>query len=541
MGSHSRESSQSLARGAAIITIATAVSRITGFVRVVVVAAALGTTFLANTYQTANTAPNVVFELVAAGVLTSVFVPTFVEYLVRGRKDEGWDAANALASVALVAMIGLSLVVALAAPLIMWVLTLGVGNEVLRDREIALGATFLRLFAPQIAFYGAGMIMTGALHAHRRFTLAAVAPIFNNLVVIAVYLTYAGMRGSRLPSVDGITTAETWVLGAGTTLGVVAMTLCLIPQLTRLGWRARFRFEPKHPAVRKGARLGAWALGYAGGYQAGLIVVLLLANGVKGGVAAYQWAYTFFYLPHALFAIPVFQVLFTAMSEHVAKGEDESLVERLRDGLSMLSFLMIPTATIMLATTHPITRLTLEYGVMTGSGASLVARVLEAFAVGLPLFSAFLVYTRAYYALGDTKIPALVNAGTVALSSIAGAVLFVTLPRDWAVPGLAIGHSIGYAAGAVVLARLWHRRIGSRAGPKLTSALLRGVTGSLAALVVMLIVRALVPDESRVENLLNAVLTIGFGAGAYLGAMVFFRSPELLRLRRLLASVGRRR
>ena len=86
----------SLARGAAIITVATALSRITGFVRVMVVAAAMGTTFLANTYQTANTAPNVVFELVAAGVLTSVFVPTFVDYLVRGRQDEGWQAANAL-------------------------------------------------------------------------------------------------------------------------------------------------------------------------------------------------------------------------------------------------------------------------------------------------------------------------------------------------------------------------------------------------------------------------------------------------------------
>lgn len=530
-----------MARGAAIITIATAVSRITGFVRVVVVAAALGTTFLANTYQTANTAPNVIFELVAAGVLTSVFVPTFVEYLVRGRRDEGWDAANALASVALVALIGLSVVVALAAPIIMWLLTLGVGNESLREREIALGATFLRLFAPQIALYGAGMIMTGALHAHRRFALAAVAPIFNNIVVIAVYLTYAAMRGSGPPTVDGITTAETWILGAGTTLGVVAMTVCLIPQLTRLGWRARFRFDPAHPAVRKGARLGAWALGYAGGYQAGLIVVLLLANGVEGGVAAYQWAYTFFYLPHALFAIPVFQVLFTAMSEHAVRGEEGGLVGRLRDGLAMLSFLLIPTAAIMFAAAHPITRLTLEYGVMTGTGSSLVARVLAAFAVGLPMYSAFLVYTRACYALGDTKTPALVNAGTVGLASIAGAVLFSVLPREWAVPGLALGHSIGFAAGAVVLARLFHRRMGSGIGAGTVGAVLRATVAAFGALVVMAITRTLVPEESRADNLANAVLTIGLGAAAYLGAMVGFKSPEFQRIRRLVRSLRGRR
>jgi putative peptidoglycan lipid II flippase len=538
---HSKETSRSLARGAAIITVATAISRVTGFVRVVVVAAALGVTYLGNTYQTANTAPNVVFELVAAGVLTSVFVPTFVEYLVKGRKDEGWDAANALASVALVALIGLSLLVALAAPLIMWLFTLGVSNETLRDREIALGATFLRLFAPQIAFYGAGMIMTGALHAHRRFALAAVAPIFNNLVVIVVYLTYAAMRGDRPPTVDGITTGEIWVLGAGTTLGVVAMTLCLVPQLTRLGWRARFNFDPSHPAVRRGARLGAWALGYAGGYQAGLIVVLLLANGVEGGVAAYQWAYTFFYLPHALFAIPVFQVLFTAMSEHVAKGEEGGLVERLRDGLAMLSFLLVPTAVIMLAAAHPITRLTLEYGVMTGTGSSLVARVLAAFAVGLPLYSAFLVYTRAYYALGDTKTPALVNAGTVGVASVVGAVLFAVVPREWAVPGLALGHSIGFGVGAMVLGRLFHRRIGARFGAQPTSAVLRATVAAFGALLVMLIARNVVPDESRVEIIINSVATVGLGAGAYLGAMIWFKSPELERIRRLVGALRRRR
>ena len=221
----------SLARGAAVITAATAVSRITGFMRVVVVAAAMGTTFLANTYQTANTAPNVVFELVAAGVLTSVFVPTFVDYLVKGAREEGWRAANALTTVALVALVVIAGVVALVAGPLMRLLTLGVDDPSLRTREIALGATFLRLFTPQIVLYGAGMIMTGALHANRKFAMAAVAPIFNNLVVIGVYVAYAMMRGDRPPTVQGITSAETLVLGLGTTLGVIVMTLCLVPQL----------------------------------------------------------------------------------------------------------------------------------------------------------------------------------------------------------------------------------------------------------------------------------------------------------------------
>ena len=418
----------SLARGAALITLATALSRVTGFIRVIVVAAAMGTTFLANTYQTANTAPNVIFELVAAGVLTSVFVPTFVDYLVRGREDDGWKAADALTSVALVGLVAIAALLALGAPLIMKLLTLGVEDPGLRRREVELGSTFLRLFAPQVIFYGAGMIMTGALHARRRFALAAVAPIFNNIVVIATYLVYASMRGDAPPTVRGISDAEILVLGLGTTLGVVAMTVVLIPQLRALGWRFRFRFDTSHPAVRKGARLGVWALGYAGGYQAGLIVVLLLANQIEGGVAAYQWAYTFFYLPHALFAVPIFSVLFTAMSEHVARNEEGRLLERLNDGLRVLGFVLLPITAGLVALAGPLATTTLEYGVMTASGATLVARVLIAFAVGLPMYSGFLVFTRAFYAVGDTRTPTLVNLVTVVISSIAGVVLFETLP-----------------------------------------------------------------------------------------------------------------
>ena len=525
----------SLARGAAVTTIATAISRVTGFVRVMVVAAAMGTTFLANTYQTANTAPNVIFELVAAGVLTSVFVPTFVDYLVREEHREGWDAANALTSVALVGLVVLGIVLGLGAPWVMRALTLGVENEALRRREIALGATFLRLFAPQIVFYGVGMIMTGALHAYRRFALPAIAPIFNNVVVIAVYVTYAVMRGERAPTVGGITTAETWVLGAGTTLGVIAMTVCLIPQLRKLGWRFRFAFDTGHPAVRRGARLGAWALGYAGGYQAGLIVVLLLANQIRGGVAAYQWAYTFFYLPHALFGVPIFNVLFTAMSEHAARQETEGAVARLRDGLAMLAFILVPIGALLFAGAELIALVTLRYGVMTTSGADLVARVLQAFAVGLPSYSAFLVFTRAFYAIGDTKTPALVNALTVVVSSALGALFFFGADTGWEVAGLALGHSAGFFIGTIVLARAFARRAGSVGGTRVSSAIARSLVVGLVAAVGMVVVANALATGSNLGALLALVATVACGGVLYLGGMALLRSPELRRLTSLVA------
>jgi putative peptidoglycan lipid II flippase len=525
--------SPSLARGAAATTLATAASRITGFMRVVVVAGALGTTFLANTYQTANTAPNIVFELIAAGVLTSIFVPTFVEHLVRGDKEESWRAGDALTSVALVALIAMSVVLALIAPLLMRLLTIGVKNDALRDEEIALGSTFLRLFSPQLVFYGVGMIMTGALHAHRRFVLPAAAPIFNNVVVIIVYLTYAAMRSDAEPTVRGITGAETFVLGAGTTLGVVAMTVCLVPQLRGLGWRPRFVWDLAHPAVRKGARLGAWALGYAGGYQAGLIVVLILANRIQGGVAAYQWAYTFFYLPHALFAVPIFNVMFTAMAEHAARQEGGELLGRLQDGLSMLVFLLLPLAALMVVVAGPLATMTLDYGVMTDRGAELVGRVIAAFAVGLPTYSAFLVFTRAFYALGDTKTPTLVNAGTVAVSSVVGATLFAWMTPEWSVAGLALGHSIGFAVGTAFLSRLVYARMDAQR-KRIAAGILRSVGVTGIALGVMVVASTLMPEASRAAALANVLITAVVGGLVYIGIMTWLRPPELLRIAALL-------
>ncbi|CAN5520622.1 murein biosynthesis integral membrane protein MurJ [soil metagenome] len=517
------------------MTIATAASRVTGFIRVVVVAAAMGTTFLANTYQTANTAPNVVFELLAAGVLTSIFVPTFVEYLVKGDDDEGWRVANILGSVALAALTALALLLAVAAPLVMRLLTLGVQDGELRAREVALGSTWLRLFAPQVVFYGASMIMTGALHAHRRFGLAAAAPIFNNVVVIGVYLAYALMRGDRPPRLSGITPAETFVLGAGTTAGVVAMTAALIPQLRGLGWRFRWRFLPRHDSVKRAARLGVWALGYAGGYQAGLVVVLVLANRIEGGVAAYQWAYTFFFVPHALFAVPVFNVLFPAMSEHVARRQLSAFSGRLRDGLGMLSFILVPVAIFMVIAAEPIARVTLQYGVMSGAGTALVGRVLAAFAIGLPMYSAFLALTRAAYALGDTRSPALVNAAAVIASSAAGVVLFLALPAGWAVAGLALGHTIGFSLGAVVLARVLARKVGSTRPVAHTATIARSLAVAVAATAAMLAVHAALPITTKLQSLSNLTGTGVAGAVVYLALMSKASSPEMTRLTALLS------
>lgn len=501
----------------------------------------MGTTYLANTYQSANTAPNLIFELIAAGVLTSIFVPTFVSYLVEGDEAGGWQAANALTSVALVALIGLSILLFVSAPLIIDLLLIGVDEPAVREDSTRVGTELLRLFAPQIVFYGAGMIMTGALHARRRFVAPAMAPIFNNVVVIAVYLIYAALRPSGAPEVGEVTQAQVLLLGLGTTFGVIAMTAVLAPSLRKLGWKFRWNFDTRHPAVRKGARLGLWALGYAGGYQAGLIVVLVLANRIEGGVAAYQWAFTFFYLPHALVGVPLFNVLFTAMSEHAARRDLSGLAARMTQGLRMLFFILFPLAVACVALGPSATRAALEHGAMTPDGSLLVGRTLAFFGLGLPAYSAFLVMTRAFYALEDAKTPALINGATTLLTIALGAAGFAWAPEGWEIAGLAAGHSVGFVLGAVMLGRSLSGRVGPIIDGPARRSLVGAGMGSVAAGATMLVVLITLSHGSVGFELVRITAAAILGGAVYLGMARATRSEEADRLWALRKGLRKRR
>jgi putative peptidoglycan lipid II flippase len=263
-----------------------------------------------------------------------------------------------------------------------------------------------------------------------------------------------------------------------------------------------------------------------------LIVVLALANRVEGGVAAYQWAYTFFYLPHALFGVPIFAVLFTAMAERAAVDDVQGIAERLRDGLGMLSFILIPVATGLFVLGGPIAVIALDHGAMGRADSALVGSVLAMFALGLPAYSAFLVLTRAFYAIGETKTPALVNGAAVAIASIAGATLFLSLDGRWQVPGLAVGHTIGFTVGALMLGRSLSRRLGRLGSTKLTATVIRSGAMSLLSGGVMAVTYNAFFVNTTYETA-GLALTILVGTAIYLGAMNVMKTPEMQRLKRL--------
>jgi putative peptidoglycan lipid II flippase len=260
----------------------------------------------------------------------------------------------------------------------------------------------------------------------------------------------------------------------------------------------------------------------------------VLANRVEGGVAAYQWAYTFFYVPHAILGVAIFNVLFPALSELAAQGNEAGFTKRLVDASEMLAFVLLPVAALLVVSGDAIAHSVLRWGAMTPAGAELVGRTLAAFGFGLPAYSGFLALSRAFYARGDARTPALVNALAIAVSAASGTIMFIALPGGWAVPGLAAGHSLGFFVALGLGAALLRRRLPLSTWP--TPSVKRSALVAAAAAPVMLAARALVPVEPGREALLSLGATALAGALVYAGAMRALKARELT----LLASVLRR-
>ena len=288
-----------LARPAAVMAVGTALSRLTGLGRVIALAFALGVTEsrVADSYNIANTLPNVLFELVLGGVLTSVFIPVLVAELRTRDHEDAWRSVSALVTASLALLVAVTVATVLAAPAIVDLFTARVpGPEAQAQHDLA---TFLlRLFAPQIALYGFAAIAAGLLNAHGRFAVPTFAPILNNVVVIAMFLAFAAIV-SGVPTDREVLAepAQKLLLALGTTGGVAAMAAVYWPFLRRLPGRLTVRLDLRHPAVRRVARLSGWTLVYVVVNTLGFAVSFYLANGRQGGPTAYVTAFAFFQLP----------------------------------------------------------------------------------------------------------------------------------------------------------------------------------------------------------------------------------------------------
>lgn len=512
-----------LARSTAAMTVLTGVSRLTGLVRIVVVGAVLGDTFLGNTYQSTNTVPNLIFELMAAGVFQAVLIPTIVRHVAAGAKEHAEHVAGAVLGVALMALSAIALVAMAASPWIAEALFSG-SDPLVRDDQVRLGTIFLLLFLPQLGMYAAGMVATGVLNADDRFAIPAIAPAVNNVIVCGAYLLFWWSRAGAAPDLD-LSVLQIGLLGGGTTLGVVGF--CALPVLAvrRSSFRLRVRFDHRHPEVRRILRMGAWAAGFLAGTQVLILVELLIANRVAGGVVAFQIGWTFFLLPYALFAQPVLTTLFPRMSRQAAAGDDVGFISSVHRGTELICLFAIPAAVAFVAVAPAVSRAIL-FGAIDTDGADRIARVVAAFGPGVVGYGLLLFYARAFYARLDARTPTLVALGASTLGAVA---MIATAPfpnERWQVPVLALLHAATYTAAAVAIAMALRRQAGT--GDDL--GLMRRLRPQLLTLVPVALIGVtagrLVPLDSRVVALAGAVLVCALIGALHLAGTALLGGPR---------------
>lgn len=529
-----------LVRSSGIVAVGTLASRVTGLLRTLLIGAVLGTAALGDGYGLANTTPNMIYDLLLGGILSATLVPVLVSN--RERDDQaGTDAVLTVATVALLVITAVSLVLA---PVIIGLYGTfsGVAGAEPSAADTQLATDLLRLFAPQILFYGLATLGSALLNANRRFAAAAFAPVLNNLAMIAVLIVAAGMVSGQLTAEEVLADPPlVLLLGLGTTAGIAAMAIVLWPAIRRAGIRTRIRFDWRNPSVRKVARLSGWTFGYVLVNQATMFLITSLLYGLDGGVAVWGIAYQFFQLPYGVFTVSVMTAFVPELASLHERGEGGRFAERFLFGLRLIAVVVIPATVGFVLLARPAVEAVLQFKNFDEASVALTAPAIAAFGWGIIGFSVYLYVLRAFYAMKDTRTPFLVNLAENAINIVL-AFLFVgdlLTPGGFGVEGLAWAWSAAYTAAAVIALVVLHRRLGTF-GP--TAAAAVSAIGRMAAAGLVMAaamwgtVRVL--DGSDPSPWLLAGLGTAVGLAAYAALTVILRVPEIRDLTRVVLRRG---
>jgi putative peptidoglycan lipid II flippase len=448
------------------IAIASLTSRLTGFARSVLLVAALGsTTEVSIAYNSGNNFPNMVYELLLGGVLSSVLIPLLVHAQAED-DDGGVRYTQRLFSLAVVALAVTTVLAVAASPLIA-----GAFSPPGPQRDLT--TTFAYLLLPEIFFYGLGALFMAVLNIRHSYGPAAWAPVLNNVVVIATIAVFWALPGPATLTPSSMTTSQILVIGIGTTLGIAAQALVLFPALRRVGfhWAWRFRALPNEAGrLREMGTLGLWVLGYVVASQVGVTVIQRIGS-YNGGFTVFTYADLLFQMPYGILVVSLLTAIMPRLSRAAVRGDEAAVVADLSLATRLSAVALIPI-TAGLIVLGPDLGVTL-FGHLssTVAGGRLIGSALAWSAFGLLPFAIVMLQMRVFYAMRDGRTPTLINVfmvgSKVALVLVTNAAFRappgtdVNLhPSVRAIEWLNIATSVSYVVGMVIGYVVLTRRLG---------------------------------------------------------------------------------
>ncbi len=516
-----------LLRSNLVVASGTALSRVTGLLRLAVLAYVLGQGSLADAYLLANETPNIVYELLLGGLLSATLVPLFSTFA----EDDDDESTNVVITIAVAAMAALTVIAVVAAPFVFRLYSFQVADGVDADVFRSVGTTLARIFLVQIFFYGLTALANAFLNSRRRFLAAAWSPVLPNVVIIAFLLSLPNPGSADWQLEDVLDDRRLRLtLGLGATVGIATMAVVVITAVVRTGFRFRVRFAPRDPAVRKLVSMSFWTLGFVLANQVALIVVRNLTEPGSGDAAAYFNAFTFFVLPHGLLAVSIATTFQPEMARSVARRDRSAFVDQASLGLRMTALFTIPAGVGIFVLRQPLIGAVLRRGSFDAADAYGAQRALAGLALGLGAFSLYLFVLRGFYAHKDTKTPFKVNVVENALNII---LAFVLVDR-YGVLGLGLALAIAYAVSSLWAMQILGFKVpGFEMRPILASIWRMVVAAALMAEAVWLVTQQFGGNEGggAWARLIGGTLV---GVVVYGGVLFALRAPELDWVRRRL-------
>lgn len=523
----------SLAKSTSTMAIASFISRVTGFLWKMMLTWAVGLGIVQDSFNVANTLPNIVYELLLGGVLASIVVPL----LVRSQDDpDGGQAyTERLLTVGMTLLAAATVVAIIAAPVFTWMFVDASTNKA----NPGLTTAFAYLLLPQILFYGLFALLQAILNAKHIFGPAAWAPVVNNVIVMLTIGLFMIVPGEI--SLDPVRMGDTKLLflGLGVTLGIVAQAAILIPSVLRSGFRPRWNWGIDSRMKEFGG-LAAWILGYVAISQVGYIATTrVLTAGDSGGMSAYYNAWLLLQLPYGVIGVSLLVAIMPRMSRSAADGNFAKLKSELSYGSRLSTVALLPISAIMTIVGSSIGVALYSFGKSNVGSAERLGDALAVSAFGLLPFALVMLQLRVFYALKDARTPTMIM---VIMTVVKVPLLYlcpVLLSPSQVVLGAMFVNSLSFIVGAVV-GQVWlWVRLGSLRTRRVVGVILFTGFASAVGAAAAWFVGWLVPDSlapavhAWVSLVLEGVVGLGVAFGVLMALKVDEIGPVTTRVTRL--------